>query len=424
MAGRAEKIELEPSPELYLSRVGQLIRLELQMRTSLPHEGIVRDKKGRAIKVTRDEGGRLVKGEEGETIVDLGANFRDYQAPAGTPPDWRWSGDSALYDWAREIWHSLPEDERGGILEFRGKREVLFEEFLNRYSPVIGLFKAHQILGIPEIDEEKPHYGWQIVGLHSLLAAKISEALATVPSVADQLLAEKAAREGLNLLEAEIEDIELWREQAINELVLGVLLQDITKREEVEFKRLAKQEGGKEKQIELIEELVASLETEENKERLQELVADVKKDPGAHAFSAYEALMHEKVVEDIRPVLEQIPALGNIETIIACSRFAGMPVVDYLDAGEEPSLAEIIANLADKFLQDAGLIPDLGTRHQEVTKRYGDTPAMKAKVDKEYKYAAKCAKGLAELMGLGGGEEIPEFVLEKICGQTAAVSLG
>lgn len=322
----------------------------------------------------------------GQTAAETRGNLAKW----GERVDMRWdSWAYELYDQAQEIYSHLDGTSRAKVEEFRAKKTHFFRDFAWKYRDVLRIFKETGILEI-EKEDQKGDISWRIVSEHSLIVAKVAEILAR--KLIPKLLEEKFGREEIDMA-ALASRTEKFRQQAIEEVVVGALLQDVNKRQEIEFKKLsfADQKGK-----------LAALGAEE---------ADLKKvdETPALAVGIYERLSQIQTKNEYEKLFgDRLKKWGNAQTIIACSKAAGMPVVDNTELHDRTghylgSLAERIANLADKLVQDTGLITDLEIRHQACRERYKPVD----KVDEEYRYAQQCMQEL--LSGLSEISEVKQF---------------
>ncbi|MBI3443087.1 hypothetical protein HY008_00245 [Candidatus Woesebacteria bacterium] len=142
------------------------------------------------------------------------------------------------------------------------------------------------------------------------------------------------------------------------------------------------------------------------------------------AAGVYERLLQTKLKASYQKEFgKSFSWYGNVETILACAKSAGMPVVSFPKTPNGhylPTLAQRIANYADKLVEHTGLVDSLEKRHQAVAIRYSPRHA----VDKEYAYAARCADEFANLgliLGITSGDQIPLYVLNTITTQVEKI---
>lgn len=321
--------------------------------------------------------------------------------------DNRWEkNDYVRYNTARETYQNLPSEEKAKVDEFREKRNKTFKNFIAKYEPFKEAFQAYNLLGIDQSDKKGDLF-WGIVAEHSVVAAKIADISSR--AMPEELVNEKIKRENINLTSQNQTEI---TEQAVNEVVIGTMLQDLSKREEIEFNNLKDIKG----KISLIRGLV-----KEGVGKAEDITL-VENEP-KKADVTYERLLQSKKEDYIRRFSEKFKQYGNPETIINCARSAGMPVVErekdenghYL-----PTLAQRIANFADKLVQHTGIVSSLKQRHESVAMRY----FPRELVDKEYDYAHLCAEEFAKLMkGVSSGDQIPQYVLESIMQEILATDI-
>ena len=350
-------------------------------------------------------------------LIDTHGDFSHYQDPVNrntdvdlaelpTRIDKRWDEWSyEEYERARQLYSQLPSTEREGLDEFRLNKKRLFSDFAVRYLPAMRILDKGGLLRIPKTDE-KGDITWRIVSEHSLVVGKVAETLAT--KMGDGLYREKVEREGL-IVENDQQKSKI-KEEAIQEVVVGALLQDVTKRQEVEFKRLLPEE-----KLSRIKALVS--EGMGNADDIETAQRDID-----GSFSIHERLLHQGIELTLREGLgrDKNP-YGTIDTIILCTGAAGMPVVDRSkDASGNylPTLAERVANFSDKLVQDSGLVPSLQRRRRASLARY--SPAEK--VNREYDYAQKCADEFASALKIPSGDLLPEMVIDDIFQQIFTVS--
>lgn len=356
---------------------------ELQMPTRL--RGLYRN-----YKFAPDLKNVVVEGDPQTTFNNVKKMF--------TRADKRWEkNDYDRYNAAREIYHSLSPQEKAKVDEFRQKRKKAFKNFLAKYEPFKVVFQKYNLLGIDQSDKKGDLF-WGIVAEHSVIAAKIAEILSI--SMAKELVKEKIKHENISLTSDNRAEI---TKQAISEVVIGTLLQDLSKREEIEFNNLKDIREKISKIRELIQQGVGTAED-----------ITLVEDRPSKTDVTYERLLQSKKKDYIQKLSEESKQYGNPETIINCTRSAGMPVVErekdkhghYL-----PTLAERIANFADKLVQHTGIVSSLKQRHESVALRY----SPRELVDKEYNYANRCAGEFAKIMQkVSSGDQIPQYILNCI----------
>lgn len=373
-------MELQPHQEKTTSSTQAILRLELQMPT------------------------RLIKDYHNYTsIPDVSSSPNRI--------DRRWDNYSYdLYEKARSLYATLSSAEKEQLEALRDRKTQMFVRFARQYSPAIELLHESGLWGNNVIEkfDERGDISLRIISEHSLVVGKVAEVLAQ--SMVDKLVEEKVKREGGDQQAGEA-NRSIIQQQVVNEVVLGALLQDLNKRVEIDFKRLdQKSQMGRVKTL-----------INEGFGREEDLEV-IKKDP-ERAAGIFERLLQEKTVSLYKvKYKDKLIQYGNIGTIIACSKSAGMPVVSFSQASDGhylPTLAQRIANYADKLVQDTGLVTNLERRHQVSASRY----SPRELVDKEYEYAARCAGEFAQLVpGVKDGGEIPLFVLNTIATQIEQVA--
>lgn len=320
--------------------------------------------------------------------------------------DKRWGVRAyTLYDQASNIFAHLDQEDVRQIEKFRDAKRKMFRDMSIFYLPFMRVLRSTGLLAKTGFDQSQKFeptgdINWRIVSEHSLVAAKVAEVLAS--AMVNQLTVDKAAREHVNIESLNTDELALFRSQAITEVVAGVLLQDATKKQEIDFKRLKQDEKTSAIQM-LIHEGFGS---PEDMTFVQE---NVQKADGV-----YERLLQEKTKKAYEEKWgEQFAPYGNIETIMNCAKSAGMPVISFPqdESGHYlPTLAQRIANMADKLVQDTGIVGSIDERHQEVRMRY--TPVES--VDMEYEYARRCAEEFKQIMPFlqyMGENALPQFVL-------------
>lgn len=311
--------------------------------------------------------------------------------------DRRWDAYSyGLYEDAKNIFSNLPDSDKQKVLEFRKKKTNFFSNFAQEYYNVVKLLASGNILRIDKTDT-KGDISFRIISEHSAVVGAVAKELAT--TMADQLLQEKIEREGIDSQSAKEKETEL-RQQVVNEVVVGALLQDINKRMEIDFKA-----QDSTKQLEILKGLV------EQGYGSEADIQTVTEDPVKGA-GIYEKLLLQKRTDDYKKN-DLLSRYGNIQTILSCARSSGMPVVSFpkdRNGHYLPTLAQKIANMADKLVQDTGLVIDLERRHQVCLIRY----SPKELVDEEYKYASHLANEFAQIMGLTSGDKIPTYIVDNL----------
>lgn len=314
--------------------------------------------------------------------------------------DRRWDeGAYQLYEQARDIYQSFSSNEKQKVDEFRRKKRDVFVEFGLQYSQVFDLYRINSMLDFPKIDE-KGDISLRIISEHSLVVGKVTQVLAE--NMTDQLVKEKVEREEIDPKTVEANEQSI-RHQAINEPVIGSLLHDENKTREILFKSLTPDQ-----QLDQIRALRIAPQVE---------IDRIAQNPEL-ANGIYEILLHMKTEQMFRTGYPAIlKGLGNIDTMLACVNSAGMPVVMKEPAPDGhylPSTAERIINLADKLVQDTGVVTNLGRRYELSRQRYSPVQM----VDKEFAYAQRCADEFAILIrNVNVGKALPKFVINSIFNQ-------
>jgi FMN phosphatase YigB (HAD superfamily) len=340
---------------------------------------------------------------EDKIVVDdprrTAANLATMQGRA----DRRWGVDDyVLYQEAQFIYDNLSDAERERLAQFRKDKTLYFSMFAERYMPIMRIFRENNILGVGKIDEQD-NISFRIISEHCLVVAKTAQMLAI--QMREQLLAEKVAREHISAEELQ-QNRDFLRAQAIEEVVVGALLHDSTKRLEIEF--------GQRNHEEQLAEIKALFQAGFGSE---ELFQQTQQNPSM-AVGVYEKFLHQKaasIYQNVTSERDDLSRFGNIATIVACTMSSGMPVI-LLPTDERgqhlPTLAQRIVFYADHIVQGSG-ITSLEQRHA-----YGITfyPA-KELIDLEYQYVDRVANEFIRSMHnpiIADKSKIPDFILDTV----------
>ena len=324
--------------------------------------------------------------------------------------DRRWPARAyELYEEARKIYQGLTSTQREVIGNFRDKRRLFFNKLSLQFKDALRPYKEDSMLGlrVPKYSPDKKDLSFRIIPQHALVTGSVALVLAEI--FQNELVSEKLAREGIDWDQFSDYQKQQFTKEAIVEVVFGTILQDPRKKSEIEFNQ-----SDKEKRLAMLEVNGAS----------EQLINSVKNDDKLIRLT-FEKLANEKVKsqEYFAELGVNLTHYGNPETILKCARFAGMPVADMLEpmpsVTYQPSLAEIIANLSDKFVQDTS-ITDLTARGEYALANYGGTSAEKEKVEKEYKFATQCAQEIAQKLGIPENQ-LPDYLKEQLFNKIMAV---